>query len=120
MKVSQLILNVNSPDPERLIGFYRDTVQLEPEGQMGPGAFKAGEAVFIIDGHSNVSGNANLPERVLIDFMVDDLEAEHARLAAAGVPVRRKMGREEWGGVISTFEDPDGNYFQLMEFKPQG
>ena len=48
----------------------------------------------------------------------NDLAAEHARLDAAGVPVHRKMGREEWGGVISTFEDPDGHYFQRMEFKP--
>jgi predicted enzyme related to lactoylglutathione lyase len=119
MKVSQLILNVNSPDPDRLISFYRDTVKLEPEGNMGPGAFKAGgDAVFIIDGHSKVSGSASQPERVLMDFMVDDLASEHSRLEAAGVPVERKMGREEWGGVISTFKDPDGNFFQLMEFKP--
>ncbi|MEO9256278.1 MAG: VOC family protein [Tepidiformaceae bacterium] len=118
MKVTQLILNVNSPDPERLIAFYRDTVQLEPEGHMGPGAFKVGDAVFIIDGHSTVSGRASGPERVLIDFMVDDLATEHARLEAAGVRVQRKMGQEEWGGVISTFEDPDGNYFQLMGFTP--
>jgi predicted enzyme related to lactoylglutathione lyase len=120
MKVNQLILNVNSPDPERLAAFYRYTVQLVPEGNMGPSAFKAGgDAVFIIDGHSKVAGSASGPERVLIDFMVDDLAAEHARLEAAGVPVQRTMGREEWGGVISTFVDPDGNFFQLMEFKPR-
>jgi predicted enzyme related to lactoylglutathione lyase len=31
----------------------------------------------------------------------------------------REKGTEYWGGVISTFNDPDGNTIQLMEFKPE-
>lgn len=31
----------------------------------------------------------------------------------------RTAGREPWGGVISTFADADGNYCQLIEFRPQ-
>jgi catechol 2,3-dioxygenase-like lactoylglutathione lyase family enzyme len=50
--------------------------------------------------------------------MVDDIAAEEARLEALGVTFIRKQGREDWGGVISTFLDPDGNYGQLIEFKP--
>ncbi len=50
---------------------------------------------------------------------MDDLKAEQARLEAQGVQFIRKEGKEFWGGVISTFLDPDGNYAQLMEFKQQ-
>jgi predicted enzyme related to lactoylglutathione lyase len=55
----------------------------------------------------------------LLDFFVDDLAAEQKRLEAAGVRFVRKEGKEYWGGVISTFLDPDGNYVQLIEFRPQ-
>lgn len=55
---------------------------------------------------------------MLIDFFVDDLKAEQARLESRGVKFIRKEGKEYWGGVISTFLDPDGNYCQLIEYKP--
>lgn len=119
MQSNQLILNVNSENPDALANFYRDVVQLPPIPDMGPSAFNAGgSAAFIIDGHSDVRGKAKEPPRVLINFMVDDLAAEQARLEAAGVPCIRNAGREEWGGLISTFVDPDGNYMQLIEYKP--
>ena len=51
---------------------------------------------------------------------VDDLNAEQSRLESAGVEFIRTAGKEEWGGVISTFVDPDGNYGQLIEFTPPG
>ena len=118
MKVNSLILNITSEDPERLIAFYRDVVQLEPNPQVGEGAFSIGDATLSIDGHSETKGPAKEPHRALIDFMVDDLTAEQARLEAQGVKFIRTAGREYWGGVISTFLDPDGNYCQLMQFKP--
>ena len=118
MKSNHLILNINSADPVRLAAFYRDTVQLPRIPQMGESAFDAGGGTaLIIDGHSEISGPAKEPARYLLNFMVDDLAAEQARLEAAGVRFIRTAGREEWGGVISTFLDPDGNYAQFIEFK---
>ncbi len=118
MKVTQCIVNVNSGDPDRLGAFYRDVIGLEGNADIGPNAFNAGGTTFLIDGHSEVSGKNSDPPRVLINFFVDDLNAEQARLESAGVEFIRKAGKEEWGGVISTFVDPDGNYVQLIEFKP--
>jgi predicted enzyme related to lactoylglutathione lyase len=118
MQTESLVVNVNSPSPEKLIAFYRDVVELEPEPQMGPGAFRAGPSSITLDGHSEISGATSEPARVLITMRVNDLAAEHERLKNRGVPVVRTMGREYWGGIISTFEDPDGNYFQLSEFHP--
>ncbi|MEO9255333.1 MAG: VOC family protein [Tepidiformaceae bacterium] len=119
MRTESIVINVNSPSPEKLIAFYRDVVELENEPEMGEGAFKAGPASFIIDGHSEISANTREPARVLVTMRVNDLAAEHERLKNRGVPVIRTMGKEYWGGIISTFEDPDGNYFQLSEFHPE-
>jgi predicted enzyme related to lactoylglutathione lyase len=118
VKSNQLILNINSDDPIRLAAFYRDIVQLPPIPDMGESAFDAGSgAALIIDGHPEITGPTREPARYLVDFMVDDLAAEQARLEAAGVRLIRTAGQEPWGGVISTFVDPDGNYAQLIEFK---
>ena len=86
---------------------------------MGDSAFHAGGATLTIDGHSVTKGAAKEPQRVLLDFFVDDLKSEQERLEGVGVKFIRKSGKEWWGGVISTFLDLDGNYCQLIEFKPQ-
>jgi len=117
MQVSQFIINVTSEQPDRLKQFYADVVGLPRNPDMGDGAFMAGQTPFLIDGHSDVKGATKEPQRVLFDFFVDDLAAEQKRLESAGVRFIRTAGVEPWGGVISTFLDPDGNYCQLIEFK---
>lgn len=117
MQVNSLTIGLNSEQPERLTEFYRDVVGLPVDERSGCLAVREG-VHLCIDGHSEVSGPAQEPARVLINFFVGDLKAEQARLEAAGVPFIRKEGVEFWGGVISTFVDPDGNYCQLMEFHP--
>ena len=119
MKVNSLVINITSEHPEKLVSFYRDVVGLAPNPQIGEAAFDAGGTAFLIDGHSETKGTAQEPQRVLINFFVDDLASEQARLEGQGVKFIRTAGREEWGGVISTFLDPDGNYCQLIEFKPE-
>jgi predicted enzyme related to lactoylglutathione lyase len=119
MQVSSLIVNVTSEQPDRLIEFYREVVALPPRPEIGAGAFDAGGgAAFIVDGHSETKGPAREPHRVLINFFVDELAPEQERLEAQGVQFIRKAGREPWGGIISTFVDPDGNYCQLIEYRP--
>jgi predicted enzyme related to lactoylglutathione lyase len=119
MKVNQLIVNINSHDPQRLIAFYRDVVGLPPHPDPNrESTYMAGATEIVFDSHSNVSGPAAQPERILLNFFVDDIAAEEKRIEGAGVEFIRKQGREFWGGVISTFVDPDGNYCQLIEFRP--
>ena len=118
MKVNSCVVNVTSEDPARLTAFYRDVVALTPNPSFGEFAFDAGGTPFLIDGHSESKGATKEPQRVLINFFVDDLAAEQKRLEKRGVEFIRSAGKEEWGGVISTFLDPDGNYCQLIEFKP--
>ncbi len=77
-----------------------------------------GGTSLLIDGHSETKGRTKEPQRVLISFFVDDIAAEQSRLDAHGVRFIRDKGREWWGGVISTFLDPDGNYLQIIEYHP--
>jgi predicted enzyme related to lactoylglutathione lyase len=119
MKVNTLLINLTSEDPERLKAFYADVVGLAKNPEMGDSAFLVAGATITIDGHSETKGVAKEPQRVLMDFFVDDLKGEQARLEGLGAKFIRKEGKEYWGGVISTFLDPDGNYCQLIEYKPQ-
>ena len=84
------------------------------------GAFSVAGSFFTIDGHSEVHGPTKESPRVLIDLMVDDIDAEESRLRSAGVEFIRSKGEEYWGGIISTFKDPDGNYCQIMSMKSEG
>jgi predicted enzyme related to lactoylglutathione lyase len=98
---------------------YRDIVQLPPH-RMGPHNFAIGaETILSIQHHSQVSGPTKEPSRVIIDLWVRDIAAEQARLEAQGVQFSRSQGVEYWGGVISTFNDPDGNTVQLIQHNPE-
>ena len=119
MKINSFLINITSQDPERMKAFYGEVIGLEKNPDAGDDAFHAGGATIAIDGHSETRGAAKEPQRVLIDFMVDDLKAEQARLEGKGVKFLRTAGKEWWGGIISTFQDPDGNYCQIIEYKPE-
>ncbi|MGY1784596.1 VOC family protein [Geodermatophilus sp. SYSU D00698] len=45
-------------------------------------------------------------------FEVDDVDAEYARMAGAGVPFEGPLTTEAWGRQ-AVFADPDGNRFVL-------
>jgi predicted enzyme related to lactoylglutathione lyase len=117
MEVQAFNVNVTSEDPARLIAFYADVVGLPRRPEIGAGAFGAGPAGFLVDGHSATSGAAKEPTRVLLTFTVADAAAEQARLEAAGVEFIRPATREPWGGLVATFKDLDGNYCQLVQFR---
>jgi len=118
MDVASFNINITSDQADVLHAFYRDVVGLPLNEQVGGFMVGGGGAMLLIDGHSDTKGRAKEPQRVLINFMVDDIAKEQAALEAKGVKFLRNQGREEWGGIISTFQDPDGNYLQLIEYKP--
>lgn len=114
-----------SENARKLAEFYRDVVGLKTvsEWEMG----KKGEAVFdfeikqgggfsIID-HSDIKGKAKEPKRVIINFEVDDEEKQVNRLKKDGVKLIKDIYHVEGYGLIATFEDPDGNYFQLVQVR---
>jgi predicted enzyme related to lactoylglutathione lyase len=119
MKVNSVYVQISSSDPQRLQKFYSDVVGLPPQPDSGEGALNMGGTTLGFDAHSDIGSPTKEPARVLLDLFVDDVAAEQSRLEKAGVRFIRTQGREPWGGIISTFVDPDGNYCQLIEYKPQ-
>ena len=119
MEVNTISIQLASENPDRLFAFYRDVVQLPLETEVGDRGLKLGPTatLFVVD-HSEVTGPTKERSRAILDLHLSGLDAEHDRLKAAGVQFTREKGLEYWGGVISTFLDPDGNYCQLIEFKP--
>ena len=119
MQMSQFAINLTSENPDKMTAFYQDVVGLEKDPSGGDHAYKMGGALLFLDGHSDTKGPAKEPQRYLLDWFVEDLKKEQSRLEGKGVEFIRKEGKEYWGGTISTFKDPDGNYIQLIEYKPE-
>ena len=120
MNVTNMSLQLASEDPQRLAAFYRDVVQLPAQPEFGDHSFALGPAgtLFVVD-HSQVAGQTREPARAIIDLHLEGLDDEQARLESAGVSFIRNKGVEPWGGVISTFNDPDGNLVQLIQLRPE-
>ena len=112
------MLNLNSimigtADPKVLAWFY-EKVLGKPDMQDGDWyGWMVGRAFFNIGEHSEVKGNAKEPARVMFNFETAQVKEEFERIKGVGAKVIKEP--YEMGGTwIATFEDPDGNYFQLM------
>ena len=65
-----------------------------------------------------------LPERhrdrtaagTILALVVDDLDAEHDRLRAEGVPITLAMQQEEWGERLFQVEDPNGVVIEYVQW----
>jgi predicted enzyme related to lactoylglutathione lyase len=96
--------------------FYRDTLGLTPRSSKDDFInFDWAGVRLSVGVHDRVRGASRDPLRVMIHLTVDDIRAVHSRLARAGVVFTRAPEREEWGGWVATFADPDGNTLQLMQ-----
>jgi predicted enzyme related to lactoylglutathione lyase len=92
----------------QLFGKPADMVDEGGHGWATDGAF------FMIGEHSEMSGPAKDPGRILLNFETTDVKGEFKRIKAIpGAKVIKEpyaMG-DAW---IATLEDPDRNLFQLM------
>lgn len=105
--------------PERhpaMAAFYRDILGLTPRSDR-PGFinFEWRDLRLTVSTHSGVDGSSADPLRVMVNFHVDDIHAEHDRLTSRGVVFSRPPEQESWGGWLATFSDPDGNTLQLLQ-----
>lgn len=114
-----------SGDAKKLAQFYKEkvglTLALEAEiGEKGEELFELkmpkGSGFYIAD-HSDIKGENSQPERSIINFEVDEIEKEAEKLEKAGVKKIQDIYHVEGYGLIATFEDTDGNYFQLVQIK---
>ncbi|OGM23344.1 hypothetical protein A2691_01415 [Candidatus Woesebacteria bacterium RIFCSPHIGHO2_01_FULL_39_23] len=119
-------VTIFSEDAKKLAFFYKDKVglKLTLEAQMGEKGeelygfeFKKSSDLYIVD-HSKVKDKNKFPERIIVDFEVGNIDNEIKRLEKAGVKKIQRKYHIEGYGYIATFEDIDGNYFQLVQVKP--
>ncbi len=111
---SRILLRPSDLDRSRR--FYRDILGLAIYREFGH-PDDPGMVFFLGPGLLEVSGRAADPpgRSVMIWIQVRDVRAEHARLAAAGVPVIREPATEPWGLTEMWIEDPDGIRIVLAE-----
>ena len=103
-------------DLERLVRFYRDTLGLKVHRHHGDFVnFVFGDMRLNLGFHDRVKGSASDPYRVMVHLAVSDIHGEHRRLREQGVQFIRVPKKEDWGGWVATFLDPDGNILQLLQ-----
>jgi catechol 2,3-dioxygenase-like lactoylglutathione lyase family enzyme len=107
---------IRPTDPDRSRRFYRDIMGLAIYREFGP-PDNPGVVFFLGQGLLEVSGRAATPagRSVMIWLQVRDVQAEHAALAAAGVPIIREPVAEPWGLIEMWIEDPDGIPIVIVE-----
>jgi predicted enzyme related to lactoylglutathione lyase len=105
---------LGSRQPHVLAAFYAQVFGKPADMAEGTWySWQAGKTYFAIGEHSDVTGAAKEPQRVIFNFETKDVKAESERLKALGATVIKEPYELE-GMEIATFADPDGNYFQLM------
>ncbi len=113
-----------SENAEDLANFYKDKVGLEikdeAEGEDGSKMFelKAGDgpSVYIMSSKDAKSGGQG-SSRVSINIEVDDIEKEEKKGKDAGVKQVKEIHHLEGYGLIATYEDLDGNNFNLVQVR---
>ena len=114
-------LLVGSENPAGLIEFYTDVLG-KPAWETGDFVgWQAGAGWLMVGPHSEVKGRNDSPGRIILNFETPDVKSEFDRIKGLGAEVKREPyhpdeSAEMW---LATFEDPDGNYFQLASPMPE-
>ena len=114
---------ISSEDPKGLSAFYT-TVLGEPAWDHGGYVgWQAGNGMLMIGPHSEVKGRNAMPGRLILNFETPDVKGEFERIKGLGVTVQQEPYQPGGGAEdlwLATFEDSDGNYFQLASPMPTG
>lgn len=108
---------IGTDQPKALIDFYKKVINEDPYmGEEDWAGWKVGGGEIHIGEHSEVKGRSSQPERIMMNFVSKDVQAEFDRIKEIGAEViKEPYEMEGWeGSLIATFADPDGNYFQIM------
>lgn len=99
------------------LAWYRDVLGLRVYREYGTGGRVTGVVFFLGGGFLElVSGGGQAPGGgATLWLQVHDVDAEHARLAAAGVEVLSAPVDEPWGLRECWVADPDGVRIALIE-----
>lgn len=115
MEVLQSRVLYRPVDYETSVAFYRDVVGLHVFREWGSGTvfFLGGGLLELSRSAGPVSG-----DKLSLWLHVRDVDAEFARLAAAGVEIVEAPVDEPWGLREARIRDPDGLLLVLVEIPP--
>lgn len=113
---------LSSEDSTKLADFYKEKVGLKctmefEMGENGEKGFVFDDVKLYINQHSEVHGKSKEPERYMLNFEVEDIETATEKLDKEDVKKIKDTYHVEGYGLIATYEDPDGNYFQVVQIK---
>jgi predicted enzyme related to lactoylglutathione lyase len=111
-------------DVARLAGFYGSLLGVPValndyyvEVQAGPASvgFSRRRFTEYRDGDHEAAGGGCPPrDEVILDFLVDDVDAEYPRIAALGVEWVMPPTTQPWGNRSMIFRDPAGNLVNVF------
>ena len=115
MEILQSRVLLRPVDYERSVAFYRDVLGLHiyREWVTGTVFFLGGGLLELSRSWPPVSD-----DKISLWLQVRDVDAEFARLAAAGVTVVEEPVDEPWGLREARLRDPDGLMLVLVEIPP--
>jgi predicted enzyme related to lactoylglutathione lyase len=101
-------------NPEQLAAWYQKAFKGDTGEILGRPMVVVGGARVVFDPRDDITGKPSEPGRFIINVLVPDIDATAAHLDELGVTWLRAVERVEDFGGIGTFEDPEGNYVQLL------
>lgn len=115
MEVLQSRVLYRPVDYERSVAFYRDVIGLQIYRE-----WVTGTVFFLGGGLLELSRSAGpVPDdKISLWLQVRDVDAEFARLQAAGVTVVESPVDEPWGLREARIRDPDGLLLVVVEIPP--
>ena len=107
---------IGSEHPEAMVEYYTKVLGEPAMSMSGYTGWQIGSGWITVGPHSEVKGRNVSPGRIIWNIESKDVQGDFDRMKAAGATVVTEPYRFEGsqGSSIATFEDPDGNYFQLM------
>ena len=107
---------IGSENPDALAAFYAKLLGEPTFKDESYSTWLVGSGSVSIGPHSEVKGRNATPGRLIWNIETTDVKGEAERFKAAGATVVAEPYSFEGypDAWIATFEDPDGNYFQLM------
>ena len=107
---------IGSENPDALAAFYTKLLGEPTWKDDSYSTWVVGTGAISVGPHSEVKGRNDTPGRLIWNIETTDVKGEAERFRAAGATVVAEPYSFEGypDAWIATFEDPDGNYFQLM------
>ncbi|MGV9612700.1 VOC family protein [Nocardia xishanensis] len=124
MRITASAISLNVADPRASAKFVIDhlgfTEKMSADGFVSLERPDAGmNLIYLRTGlptfkPASAAGSAG--DGLLVVFVVDDIDAEYARLQTEGVPIVTPIETEEWGERYFQMTDPNGIVVQLVQW----